>query len=184
MLQSNFSESVDKWTEWANETKCFDIALLKIWVQFENFVSDLFVNYSIGVSSERSYFPERKLEFENEEHLNAFLKEGNKKYIEYFDKISNLSKHIFVDNPFDVMLATDYYNIVEQIKTIRNYVAHESNEAKSKFINKCLSGNGNKFTNINDFLLSKNKSENCSYFSFYITKLLELSELLIEKNIV
>lgn len=54
MVTNDILNAITLWTDWANkpENKRYDIALFKIWIQFEKFMADLFINYATGNSSE------------------------------------------------------------------------------------------------------------------------------------
>ena len=80
----------------------YEAAFFKIYVKFEVYLSEIFQSYCIGNENSNGYCPERKLAFSNEEHLRAVLK-GDKQYVDYMKKIESLSKHIFVDNPFNII---------------------------------------------------------------------------------
>ena len=175
-------EKINYWKEWANKNSHrYDIALFKIWIQFEKYIGELFVNYALGKKSERGYRPKLKLKFSTEEQLNALSREGNKPYIEYLVKIEKISKHIFDRDPFQIILLdSDYRNVFNQIKSIRNYIAHESGEAKLKYTNICLSGDSRKFKEPNEFLKQQEKESGLSFFSYYINSINNMTELLID----
>ena len=92
MTSNDISQAITQWTEWASkpDNQRYDIALLKIWIQFEKFVGELFVTYSIGGTSEAGFSPTLKVRFYNEEHLNAFLRNGNHTYIDYLSQVQKL----------------------------------------------------------------------------------------------
>lgn len=109
------------------------------------------------------------------------MREGNKKYVEYLSKIEKLSKHIFVNDPFDVIfLDITNKNAYEQLKALRNYIAHESGEAKSKLINLCFNGNTNNFLEPNDFLITREQSTRNTYYTYYITIIQNIVDLLVD----
>ncbi len=139
------------------------------------------MTYATGNPSERGYSPELKIKFQDEEQFNAFMREGTKKYIEYLDKIEKLSSHIFKTNPFDVILLdADIKSSFEQMKVIRNYIAHESGEARRKFINTCFSGNEKNFVEPNDFLKSREKTTKDTYYTYYMKTIKTILDFLIE----
>lgn len=182
MTTNDIIESITFWSSWAAQTdnKRYDIALLKIWIQFEKFLGNLFVTYATGNESESGYKPNLRLQFQSEEHLNAFLREGNKKYIDYIKQIERLSKHIFSNNPFDMIFNdSTNYSIYKQIVSIRNYIAHESGEAKTKMINECFSGNTNHFKEPNVFLQERERSSNTTYFTYYTETIKNITALLV-----
>ena len=96
MTTNEIKTAIATWNNWASNphVQRYDIALLKIWIQFERFISELIITYSTGQPSEMGYLPTLKIRFQDEEQFNAFMREGNKKYVEYLSKIEKLSKHI------------------------------------------------------------------------------------------
>ena len=90
---------------------------------------------------------------------------------------------IFVDNPFNVIFdVADNATYINQMMALRNYIAHESSESRSKYIQTCLSNKA--FVEPCDFLMSKNKKNSRSYYTIYINKILQISDLILEKPIV
>lgn len=182
MITNDIINAVTTWTNWANtsDNNRYDIALLKIWIQFERFVSELFVCYATGGQSEDGYKPNLKLCFVDESQLNAFLREGNRTYIEYLMQIKKLSKHIFENDPFDIIfLDTVIHNAYNQIISIRNYIVHESGEAKSKMIKTCFGGREDHFKEPNDYLLTIERSTNKTYYTYYVEIIKNASKLLV-----
>lgn len=166
-LYSETLEKISYWETWAQDTREYGYSLLKIWILFENFISKAFQIYSSGGNFGNEYAPNLKLQFQNEEHLNAFLCFGkNNQYIDYIKTVRLLSKHIFDDNknPFAQITENDI-SFLDELQIIRNYIAHESSHAKKKyndtFKDSC--------DDINIFLqkIKKNKQ---TYFSYYIKK--------------
>lgn len=186
MISKDVKDAIVEWTKWAtkSEVQRYDIALLKIWIKFERFLSDLFINYSLGKPSEMGYLPKLKIQFQSEEQFNAFMLEGNKKYIEYIDRIDKLSKHIFYNNPFDILRSDAKYKpTMDEIKALRNYIAHESIEARRKVVNTCFNGNEKKYLEPNDYLKSREKNTKDSYYTYYTSCISEMMELLINKPV-
>lgn len=176
MHSNEVKYAIEYWTNWAKENDGnYDIAILKIWIKFERYLGEVFLNYSIGNSSETGYSPRLKLCFSDQSQFNVFMMEGSKKYIEYIKKIENFSKHIFEDNPFSVII-DDYErkNLFEQLKVLRNYIAHESEESRRKLIKYCFSGDESKFLEPNEFLKSIPKKGKESHFSIYINLIEEI----------
>lgn len=182
MTTNSIDEIIDWWSEWAREqgNNRYDIALLKIWIQFEKFLAELFVSYAIGESSESGYYPELKLQFCDEGQLTAFLREGNKKYVEYISQIEKLSKHIFVNDPFQIIfLDSENKEAFNQIRVLRNYIAHESGEAKLKLIRYCFGGNDNNFVEPNVYLQRRERKTHVTYFTYYVNRVKNMARLLI-----
>ena len=144
-----------------------ELAFFKVFIKFEKFISDIFILYSTGKKSCESYCPKRKLNFLDEEHLNAIIKKENKSFINHFEAVLKLSEHIFEDNPFEI-ISTDmnFCSDILNMKTIRDYIAHESNHSRKLYCDRLL--NGKKFIKPSDFLNSKKKSKSISYYSYYI----------------
>lgn len=182
MISDEVKESICVWTNWASNTNVqrYDIALLKIWIKLEQFISDLFICYATGHPSEKGYKPRLKIQFQDEEQFNAFMREGGKTYIDYLDKIEKLSKHIFFDNPFDILISdSEVKPSFQQIKALRNYIAHESGTAKRKYINTCFSGDETKYMDPNVFLKSKEKTTKIMFYSYYVEIISNIVDLLI-----
>ena len=182
MITNDINTAITEWTMWASTSTNarYDVALLKIWIQFEKFMGELFISYATGNASEEGFLPTLKLQFSSAEHLNVFLREGNRTYVDYPTQIKKLSKHIFINNPFDVIFVDTTTNTAyNQIVAIRNYIAHESGEAKAKMINVCFSGDERKFKEPNDFLLTKEKQTNQSYYTYYTNIIKNAAALLV-----
>lgn len=160
----------------------YEASFFKIYVKFEVFLSEMFKSYCIGTVNSNGYCPQRKLAFVDEEQLEAVLK-GDKQYVDYLKKIESLSKHIFIDNPFNVIFdVADNATYINQMMALRNYIAHESSESRNKYVKTCLSNQS--FVEPRDFLMMKNKKNSKSHYTIYIDKILEISDLILEKPIV
>lgn len=182
MVMNDILNAIELWTNWANkpENNRYDIALLKIWIQFEKFMANLFIDYATGNASETGYIPPLKLRFTDESHLNIFLREGNRTYVEYPTQIKKLSKHIFSEDPFDVIFSdSNMYNAYNQIIALRNYIAHESGEARTKLLKTCFGNRAEHFKEPNEYLLTKERSTNKTYYSYYVDMIANASKLLI-----
>jgi len=93
------------------------------------------------------------------------VKPVNRSFINHIDTIK-ISDCIFddEDNPFDIItIDPTYTGIFDQMKKIRNFIAHESDEAKSKY-----SGiMNNNFKPVCEFLLTRKKGESISNYTYY-----------------
>lgn len=156
-----------------------ELAFFKIFIQFEKFVSDIFISYSVGNNSSENYCPNRKLSFLNEEHLNAIIKKENKSFVNHYDAVFKLSEHIFVDNPFEI-LSTDvnFCSEILNMKTIRDYIAHESSHSRRLYCERVL--NSQNFIKPSEFLNKKKKSKSISYYSYYVDLMRKSSEYIIK----
>ena len=160
----------------------YEASFFKIYVKFEVFLSEMFKSYCVGTINSKGYCPQRKLAFVDVEQLDAVLK-GDKQYVDYLKKIESLSKHIFIDNPFNVIFdVADNATYINQMMALRNYIAHESSESRNKYVQTCLSNKT--FVEPRDFLMMKNKKNSKSYYTIYINKILQISDLILEKPIV
>ena len=180
----DINSSIDYWTNWASidSNQRYDVALMKIWVQFEKYVASVFVDYCLGRPSENGYLPERKIEFQTETQLNAFLRAENKSYVDYPAQIKKLSKHIFENDPFDIIFLDVNNNVIyENIIAIRNYVAHESAEARKKLIKNIYAGRDENFVEPVDFLMRRERSTNLTYYTYYTKFVSNIAQLLTER---
>lgn len=160
----------------------YEASFFKIYVKFEVYLANIFEEYCVGNESGKWYCPQRKLAFLDKEHLRAILK-GEKQYVDYIKKIEALSKHIFIDNPFNIIFdVADNNTIFNQMTTLRNYIAHESGESRQKYIKTCL-GNGD-FIEHSAYLLKKNRRTSKSNYTIFIEKIIEISELILERPLV
>lgn len=85
MDNSVLLEEIEFWKSKISATnpEILELAFFKIFIKFEKFISDIFISYSIGNNSCESYCPNRKLNFSDEEHLNAVLKKENKSFVNH-----------------------------------------------------------------------------------------------------
>lgn len=185
MTSQDIYDSISEWTTWAQkpENNRYDIALFKIWIQFEKFISELFVLYATGKESETGYKPSLKLQFQDDVQLNAFLR-GDRTYVDYPNKINALSRHVFADDPFDFAIYSDSNNhtAYDQIIAVRNYVAHESGESRKKYINACLGGNEDNYIAPNDYLIKINKRIGKSHYTELVNSVKNMVSILIDPS--
>lgn len=163
----------------ADNSFTYEISFLKIYVKFEKFCGDVFEGYCLGETSSKNYVPKRRLTFDDIKQLRKIINGGdNKKYVDYFKKIETLSKEIFVDDPFSLVFETaKYTTAINKMTCIRNYIAHESDSSRKKYIESCLSNK--KFIEPGNYLMSNNKKKSVSEYSLYIETIKEISELLL-----
>lgn len=160
-----------------------DIALLKIYIKFENYFEKAFYWYSCGRKSfVCDYTPERKLNFIDESHLSKFLKSiSNREYFDVFKRIEDISEHIFTDNkdPFGIIFQTSNYKKTRvQLTSIRNYIVHESETSRKKFIKECFNNNESEFVEPCTYLKSNKKGTKISNYTYFIQKIHEMSNIL------
>ena len=161
----------------------YEAYFLKIYVAFENYLGEIFEKYCLGNPSSEGFVPDRRLSFETLEQVRNVINSGKmQNYIDYIDKIKCLSKDIFRENPFDIILEdAENVTIFNQMTAIRNCIAHESDYSKKKYQEACL--NGQEYKSPGVFLMSKNKRSSKSYYSIFIDKIKTISVGLISNTI-
>lgn len=178
MESIKLSSIVEQWNSWAIQphNKHFDIAILKIWIQFERSIGVLFNCYILGNKSSENYCPERLLHFDSISQYKKLTSRSNEKYIDYLKHSKEKSKLIFKpkDNPFETIFMSEPFSIViNAVQALRNYIVHESQEAKRKYINTCLGGTDKENINPNKHLQQMKKKVNKTYFTYYTEILVE-----------
>jgi hypothetical protein len=159
--------------------KLLELAFFKIYIKFEKFVSDLFIHYSTGQLNSLNFCPDRILEFRDDTHLNNVLGTKNKNYINYYESITDLSEHIFVNNPFEIITTdANFSNEFVNMKLLRNYIAHESSTSKNKYVKTIL--NNRDFIEPHEFLIKKRNGTNKSNYTIYIEAIMSTSTFLLE----
>lgn len=178
---------LDKIGEWEEElvdnTKHIHFALLEVFIEFEKFFKDAFILYSLGKKGKNNFSPKLRIEFEDEEHLLGFLK-CDKQYVDYIKKITEIKEYIFLQGtcPFKKVFDTSkFQTYFKQIQLLRNFIAHQSEESKRKYIEKVLRTNGqNSYIKANTFLNKINRNKNVSYYSIYIDAMKFYSEIICD----
>ena len=108
---------------------------------------------------------------------------GDKQYMDYIKKIESLSKHIFFDNPFDLIFqVADNNTLFNQMISLRNYIAHESPESRKRYVETCL-GSG-QFIEPHKYLTKINRRRSKSNYTIYMDKIVEISDMILEEPIV
>lgn len=155
-----------------------ELAFFKIFIKFEKLISDIFIKYSIGEKSDFEFCPKRKLNFIDEDHLNKIIKKNNTSFINHYESILNLSEHIFINNPFEIIsTSANYSSEIRKMKIIRDYIAHESSHSKSKYETNVTN---RKNLKPHEFLNKTKPSLSISYYSYYLKLMIETSEYLIK----
>lgn len=155
----------------------YEIAFFKIFIKLEKYLAEMFLIYSTGKSSSKGYTAKRQLKFENEAHLRNIFMNPNRKYMDYTRIIQERSKYIFEKNPFEIVFFdASLSGCFKQMTILRNYIAHESIEAKDKYISKVL--NNKDFIRPSEYLYNKNKLEPCTNFGYFIKKIKEITMIL------
>ncbi len=187
----NNTDLLSKIEEWKLELSTNDkhihFALLEIFIEFEKFLANSFIAYALGQPSKDSYLPERKLIFTDKEHLEGLLK-CDKQYIDYIKKIQEIKKHIFVENkcPFNkVFSSADFISDFRQMQMLRNFIAHQSEESKNKYISKVLNPRGiSGYIKSDTFLKRIPRNKHDSYYSIYVETLKFHSEIICNPIVI
>ncbi|NLK92559.1 MAG: hypothetical protein GX273_05420 [Bacteroidales bacterium] len=188
MNNSFLIAEIEKWNVIFQSTSnidksIYELAFFKIFIKFEKFLSDTFENYAIGNSSIHGYCPNRRLNFEDIDHLNKVIKKENRSFVNHYDLIKNISDCFFLDNPFEI-IKTDpkYTTIINQMKSIRDYIAHESDSARNKYVTNVL--NDRPFIEPSVHLMTIKKNYNKSYYTYYTKSIIEISSFIINAPIL
>ena len=183
MDNSIFKNEIDYWENYFSNSKkpedrLFELAFFKIFVKFELFVSEIFVHYSIGNQSVNLYSPIRKLNFTDKNHFDCVIKNKNSNYIDYFSKMYDLAPYVFEEenSPFIIFNDPTCLQNINQMRILRNYIAHESNSSKTEYSKQLLNG---KFKEPYEFLLKIKKGKTISNYTYYTNSLIEISNYLL-----
>lgn len=154
-------------TKWqpkiSNDDTFLELAFFKIFVKFENFLTDTIIDYATGTISNPSKV-ERRLDFVDRDH---FKKTTNLSYLDTGDKTKILVDQLFTNsNKISFFFNSSDNEFFEKMKALRNYIAHESIESKNKYIRKTL--NNKEFMTPNEFLKSKNRGDKDSMYTKFI----------------
>lgn len=188
MDNSELKQEIYKWQNiFQNQNindDLYELAFFKIFIKFERLLSVSFERYVTGQAGKNGILPKRKLNFIDDSHLKKILKcNGGKSFVEHIKIIRDFSDCFFDDasNPFDI-IKTDpiYSNIFSEMVSIRNFIAHESNEAREKYIKTCLGNRQDRFKPVYDYLKSMRKNAGESNYTFYIKAMDAISVYVIE----
>lgn len=183
MNNQDLIDEINKWNTIFISTNnidnsLYELAFFKIFIKFEKFLSDTFENYAIGISSTYGYCPTRRLTFDDLEHLNKVIKKENRSFVNHYEVIKNISDCFFTDNPFEIIKTDAFYSTtINQMKCIRDYIAHESTAAKTKYIKSVL--NDRPFVEPYQHLMTTKRNSNKSFYSFYTLSMKQISDFII-----
>lgn len=183
MNNQELFDEIDKWNNLFSssasiDNSIYELAFFKIFIKFEKFLSYSFENYAIGNTSIHGYCPTRRLSFDDIAHLNKVIKKENRSFVNHYEVIKSISDCFFNDNPFEI-ITTDpnYSSIINQMKVIRDYIAHESDAAKHKYITNVL--NNRPFVEPHIHLRTVKRSLSISFYTYYINSIIEISNFII-----
>lgn len=176
----NLITDIQKWQRLIqSSTDIYDLAFFKIFVKFEGFLVIVFKEYICGNSS-LAYTPERRLQFDDISHFEKLVKSNGKgSFIDYLNIIENFSKEVFVleKNPFDCVFAdSNLKPLYLKMRFIRNHIAHESSESRSKYHKHVLSNST--FIEPNEHLLKQAPQKRHTFFTEYINAIESAASIL------
>ena len=112
------------------------LAFLSGFLAWEKFLEESFILYLMGKSAPNGYAPIRHVFPRDRDHANEFCK-GDRKFSAWDDVnfVTTRSDQFFLDGrPFSDSLRT-VLNLLNNMKTIRNAIAHQSTASQDKFEN-------------------------------------------------
>lgn len=159
-------QEIVKWDSKISEDNEFlEIAFFKVFVKFEIFITDIIVEYATK-SIENEDKVKLRIVFEDREHFKGIT---GLDYLDTSPKTKKLVEKIFAeDNQISFFFNSSDAQFFDEMKTLRNYIAHESEESKRKYLIKTLKNPDSGFMEPNDFLKSKRKRERDSVYTKFI----------------
>ncbi len=167
-------DEIEKWTPKVSADPTFlELAFFKIFVKFENFITDTIFVYATE-SAVNVNKVKLRVKFDDREHFKNIT---GLQYLDTGIKTKKLVDQIFTsENSFSFFFNSSDSKFFEDMKLLRNYIAHESEESKKKYINKTLCEVGGGFIEPNDFLKSKKTANSDSIYTKFINMVLTYSE--------
>lgn len=163
-----------------------EYSFFKIFTKVDLLISQAFFDYACGSSSSAGYVPQRRLTFQDEEHIRNFFISVRKGYVESFSAgIKDISKHIFAinDDPFQLIIATsNLWQAYLQSKIIRDFIAHESAGAKKKYYNEFGITDGS-IDAVSHILLEKVRGGKTRY-TYLIENLIFITDVIVDPRFV
>lgn len=177
-MSSKRTELIDEINKWqpkiVTDPSFLEIAFFKIFVKFENFITDIIIDYATKTAVNTSKV-ELRIEFSDRDH---FKKVTGLKYLDTGKKTKELVDQIFTNsNNISVFFTSQDSQFFEEMKLLRNYIAHESEESKHKYLRTTLN-NYTDFLEPNDFLKSKKRGETESIYTKFVNMVLTYAELI------
>lgn len=160
-------ELIDEITRWqpkiATDESFLELAFFKVFVKFENFLTDIIIDYATGTVT-NSAKVERRLNFTDRDH---FKRTTNLKYLDTSDNTKRLVEQLFTEsNKISFFFNSADNEFFEKMKALRNYIAHESIESKNKYIKLTLSNKN--FITPNEFLKSCYRGDSDSMYTKFV----------------
>lgn len=118
----------------ARRDSIVELAFLSAFLAWESFLEESFILYLLGQKAPRGRPPRRYAFPPNKEHAVDWLSEG-RDYAKWADagQVGSRAKRFFgAGRPFSGVLSRNQ-NVLQEINTIRNAIAHRSGSAHDKF---------------------------------------------------
>lgn len=170
--RDELNREIDKWALKVQSNPDFlELAFFKIFVKFENFITEAIFDYATK-KVENTNKVLLRISFDDREH---FKNVTGIQYLDTSPKTKKLVDQIFTNtNIISVFFDSQDSTFFEQMKFLRNYIAHESEESKNKYLRKTL--NSDVFVEPNQFLMTRNRNEVDSVYARFINLVKTYSE--------
>lgn len=165
---------IEKWKPKVSEDPTFlELAFFKIFVKFENFITEAILVYATETAVDTNKV-QLRVRFDDRDHFKNIT---GLQYLDTGPKTKKLVDQIFTsENNFSFFFNSSDSKFFEDMKLLRNYIAHESEESKKKYINKTLSEVSRDFMEPNEFLKSRKNAKEDSIYTKFIKMILVYSE--------
>lgn len=174
-MSNNRDDLINEIANWqvkiSEDNTFLEIAFFKIFVKFENFITDIIINYATK-SVENVNKVELRIAFDDREHFKNVI---GISYLDTGVKTKKLVDQIFTaNNHISFFFNSDESQFFEEMKCLRNYIAHESEESRTKYMRKTTKTPN--FIEPNDFLKSKKRRETDTMYTKFVNMVLKYAE--------
>ncbi len=159
-----------------------ELAFLRVFIAWENFLEESFIRYAIGAESPAGYRPTRLVSPQNMRHVLHLISSG-KDYVRWnsASEVIRRSEAYFSDGkPYKNVLQGATVDL-DNMNTIRNRIAHKSVISKDKFNNfaRRKIGHGIRGMTPGRFLLRLMSSTSQTAFFDYYVRIIETASRII-----
>ncbi|MGX4593625.1 hypothetical protein JNUCC76_06760 [Leuconostoc sp. JNUCC 76] len=195
-LKTETISEIEMWRDKAIHDDVYELPILRIWVLYETYYVDSFklfvlnieekeVKNSITDVSNKRYLG--KINFSDENQFYKLMKSRGQSFIDYFDLVDDKGDLLLEPNPYKEMKQLNNFSQVNDIKKIRNFIAHRSDESRKAYI-KILDPKGIDFIEVDEYMRkkrsgSKLKKTYKTNFIFYVEIIIEMISFIAEKPI-
>ncbi|QDK69894.1 hypothetical protein [Lactococcus protaetiae] len=173
-------QEIEKWKNLIqNNPEIIELAFFKIFVKFENLYTKMIPEYAIGNSSKLGKHEKLKMQFSDYDHLKKMT---NVSYFEINSRMKIIVEQIFEkDNCFELIQQDSEWSFFQDCKYLRNFIAHESDEAKREYISHSL--HHKDFLEPKDYLLKKNRQKGGqSNYDRFVKMIKNFATVLVEEQ--